>query len=101
SSSILNMIIPSGGGKFSVEAPIYIPVVQELGGITDPEDIGLLIKTMNAAMWGDATTNLVQPFWALPLLAIANLGIRDIMGYCAIICFYGIVMIEIFLYVLV
>ena len=101
SSSILNMIIPSGGGKFSVEAPIYIPVVQELGGITDPTDIGLLIKTMNAAMWGDATTNLVQPFWALPLLAIANLGIRDIMGYCAIICFYGIIMIEIFLYVLV
>ena len=101
SSSILNMIIPSGGGKFSVEAPIYIPVVQELGNVTDPTDLSLLIKTMNAAMWGDATTNLIQPFWALPLLGIANLGIRDIMGYCAIICFYAIIMIEIFLYVLV
>lgn len=101
SSCFLNMIIPSGGGKFSVEAPIYIPAIKELGNVTSVEDTALLIKTMNAAMWGDATTNLIQPFWALPLLAIAKLGIRDIMGYCAIISIYAIIMIEIFLFVLV
>lgn len=101
SSCILNMIIPSGGGKFSVEAPIYIPAIQQLGNITDPTDTALLIRTMNACMWGDATTNLIQPFWALPLLAIAKLGIRDIMGYCAIIAIYAIIMIEIFFFVLV
>ena len=37
-----------------------------------------------AIAWGDAWTNLIQPFWALPALAIAGLGVRDIMGYCAI-----------------
>lgn len=34
--------------------------------------------------WGDAWTNLIQPFWALPALGIAGLGARDIMGYCII-----------------
>jgi short-chain fatty acids transporter len=33
---------------------------------------------------GDAWTNLIQPFWALPALAIAKLNAKDIMGYCLI-----------------
>jgi short-chain fatty acids transporter len=37
-----------------------------------------------AIAWGDAWTNLIQPFWAIPALAIAKLGARDIMGYCLI-----------------
>ena len=42
--------------------------------------------------WGDAWTNLIQPFWALPALAIAGLGVRDIMGYCALaLIFAGII----------
>ena len=35
-----------------------------------------------AVAWGDAWTNLIQPFWALPVLAIAGLKARDIMGFC-------------------
>jgi short-chain fatty acids transporter len=35
--------------------------------------------------WGDAWTNMIQPFWTLPLLAIAGLGIRAIMGYTAVV----------------
>jgi short-chain fatty acids transporter len=42
-----------------------------------------------AIAWGDAWTNLAQPFWALPLLAIAQLKIRDIMGYCLMNLFLG------------
>lgn len=38
-----------------------------------------------AIAWGDAWTNMLQPFWALPALGIAGLGARDIMGYCAIV----------------
>ena len=34
--------------------------------------------------WGDAWTNLLQPFWALPVLAIAGLKAKDIMGFCLI-----------------
>jgi short-chain fatty acids transporter len=37
-----------------------------------------------AISWGDAWTNLIQPFWALPALAIARLDAKDIMGYCLI-----------------
>jgi short-chain fatty acids transporter len=37
-----------------------------------------------ATAMGEQTANMIQPFWALPLLALAHLGIRDIMGYCVI-----------------
>jgi len=37
-----------------------------------------------AIAWGDAWTNLIQPFWALPALAIAKLNAKDIMGFCLI-----------------
>jgi short-chain fatty acids transporter len=35
-----------------------------------------------AIAYGEAWMNMAQPFWALPALAIAGLGVRDIMGYC-------------------
>ena len=41
--------------------------------------------TAMAIAWGDAWTNMIQPFWALPLLGIAGLDARAIMGYCLII----------------
>jgi short-chain fatty acids transporter len=51
------------------------------------------ITAMATAM-GEQTANMIQPFWALPILAIAGLGIKDIMGYCVIalvigLCLYG------------
>jgi len=55
-------------------------------------------KVAVACAWGDALTNLIQPFWALPLLAIARLGIRDIMGYCAIVTIYGFIMTQIIIF---
>jgi len=55
-------------------------------------------KTALAIAWGDAWTNMIQPFWALPALGIAGLGARDIMGYCVItLLFGGLVMIAGFL----
>ena len=48
--------------------------------------------TAMAIAWGDAWTNMIQPFWALPLLGIAGLGARDIMGYCLLcLVFSGVV----------
>ncbi|MEM5606149.1 TIGR00366 family protein [Bacillus cereus] len=35
---------------------------------------------------------MIQPFWALPLLGVLGLKIKDIMGYCFILCIWvGIV----------
>jgi short-chain fatty acids transporter len=57
-------------------------------------------KTAMAIAWGDAWTNMIQPFWALPLLGIAKLGARDIMGYCLVILVYSGVIISMGLYFL-
>nr|WP_280110720.1 TIGR00366 family protein [Roseivivax halodurans] len=41
-------------------------------------------KAAMAVAWGDAWTNMVQPFWALPILGIAGLRAKDIMGFCTV-----------------
>ena len=75
-AAVLNMFVPSGGGHWAIQAPIMFAAGANLG--VDP---GL---TGTAIAWGDAWTNLIQPFWAIPALAIANLNAKDIMGYCLI-----------------
>jgi short-chain fatty acids transporter len=74
SAGIVNFFIPSGGGQWSVQGPIMMPAGQALG--VDPA-----LSAMSIA-WGDAWTNMIQPFWALPALGVAGLGARNIMGYC-------------------
>ncbi|MEC9262255.1 MAG: TIGR00366 family protein [Pseudomonadota bacterium] len=76
SAGVVNMLIPSGGGQWAVQAPVVLPAAIELGA-----DVS---KVAMAVAWGDAWTNLVQPFWALPVLAIAGLKAKDIMGFCLV-----------------
>jgi short-chain fatty acids transporter len=84
SAGIVNFFVPSGGGQWAVQAPIMMPAGEALGVPA--------AKTAMAIAWGDAWTNMIQPFWALPALGIAGLGAKDIMGYCIIILiFSGIV----------
>lgn len=80
SAGLVNFFVPSGGGQWAVQGPIMIPAGLELG-----VDTG---KTVMAVAWGDAWTNMIQPFWALPALGIAGLGARDIMGYCIVVLLY-------------
>ena len=74
SSAIVNFAVPSGGGHWVVQGPFVMPAAQALGA-----DLG---KAAMAIAYGEAWMNMAQPFWALPALAIAGLGVRDIMGYC-------------------
>ncbi len=76
-AGVVNFFVPSGGGQWAVQGPIMMPASLALG--VEPA------VTAMAIAWGDAWTNMLQPFWALPALAIAGLGARDIMGYCAIV----------------
>lgn len=78
SAGLVNLFIPSGGGQWAMQAPVILPVAQAL-------DIDVA-RVALAVAWGDAWTSLVQPFWALPMLAIAGLQAKDIMGYCLILC---------------
>jgi short-chain fatty acids transporter len=74
SAGLINILVPSGGGQWAVQAPIVLPAAIELGA-----DIPRIAM---AVAWGDAWTNLIQPFWALPVLALAGLKAKDIMGFC-------------------
>ena len=76
SAGLINLFVPSGGGQWAVQAPVVIPAAQALGA--DMPRIAM------AVAWGDAWTNLLQPFWALPVLAIAGLRAADIMGFCLV-----------------
>nr|WP_300310180.1 short-chain fatty acid transporter [Halomonas sp.] len=76
SAGVVNMFVPSGGGQWAVQAPVVVPAAQALG-----VDIP---RAAMAVAWGDAWTNLLQPFWALPVLGIAGLKAKDIMGFCLI-----------------
>ncbi|MFC3884349.1 short-chain fatty acid transporter [Bacillus songklensis] len=79
SAGLVNFFVPSGGGQWAVQAPIMLEAAQNLGVS--------MSKTAMAVAWGDAWTNMIQPFWALPALAIAGLKAKDIMGFCLITLF--------------
>lgn len=86
SAGIVNFFVPSGGGQWAVQAPIMMPAGATLGVPA--------AKTAMAIAWGDAWTNMIQPFWALPALGIAGLGARDIMGFCVVNLLYSGVIIS-------
>ncbi|MGD6979977.1 MULTISPECIES: short-chain fatty acid transporter [Citricoccus] len=77
SAGLVNFFVPSGGGQFAVQGPIMLSAGAELG--VDPA------VTIMAVSYGDQWTNMVQPFWAIPLLAIAGLKMRDILGYTTVV----------------
>jgi len=81
SAGIVNIFVPSGGGQWAVQGPIMMPASQLLNAN--------MARTAMAIAWGDAWTNMIQPFWALPALGIAKLGVRNIMGYCLIVLIYA------------
>jgi len=72
-AGVVNLFVPSGGGQWAVQGPITIEAAKMMN-----------IDTVKSAMmvaWGDQWTNMIQPFWALPLLGLAGLSAKDIMGY--------------------
>lgn len=76
SAGIVNFFVPSGGGQFAVQGPIMLDAAEKLG--VDPA------VAIMAVAYGDQWTNMLQPFWALPILAIAGMKMRDILGYTTV-----------------
>ena len=72
-SAVLGFFVPSGGGKWLVEAPYVMQAANALH-----VHLGWAVQTYNAA---EALPNLVNPFWMLPLLGILGLKARDLVGY--------------------
>ncbi|WP_181789992.1 short-chain fatty acid transporter [Streptomyces phytophilus] len=72
-SCVLGVFVPSGGGKWVVEAPYLLEAANQL-----QVNQGWMVVVYDL---GEASANLLQPFWMLPTLAILGLKARDIMGY--------------------
>ena len=81
-SGLVNYFVPSGGSKWAIEAPYVLEAGKTLGVPA--------AKVVTAYAWGDMMTDIIQPFWAIPLLAAAKLDFRDILGFCLILfCVYA------------
>jgi short-chain fatty acids transporter len=72
-SAILGFFVPSGGGKWIIEAPYVMQAANEL-----KVHLGWAVQVYNAA---EALPNLINPFWMLPLLGILKLRARDVIGF--------------------
>lgn len=81
SAGLVNIFVPSGGGQWAIQGPIIIQSSLELGVP--------LNKSILALAYGDQITNMLQPFWALPLLGITKLKARDILPYTLVIFLAG------------
>ncbi|MFL2676787.1 MAG: short-chain fatty acid transporter [Alphaproteobacteria bacterium] len=77
SGGLVNMFIPSGGGQWAVQGPVMIEAANNL-------NVKPYVIVLGVA-YGDQWTNMIQPFWTIPLLAIAGLHMRQIMGYTFVI----------------
>ncbi|MFI6216840.1 short-chain fatty acid transporter [Nocardia brasiliensis] len=70
---VLGIFVPSGGGKWLVEAP-YV-----MQSATDVQmNLGWTVQIYNVA---EALPNLINPFFMLPLLAVLKLRARDLVGF--------------------
>jgi short-chain fatty acids transporter len=74
----LNLFVPSAGGQLAIQGPIAVDAALQLGA-----DIPRVLMALTI---GEAWTNAIQPLYAIPVLAVAGLHVRDVMGYGVIIC---------------
>jgi len=83
SAGLVNIFVPSGGGQWAVQGPLVLESALQLGVP--------LPKAVLALAYGDQITNMLQPFWALPLLGITKLKAKEILPYTLIFMIVGMV----------
>lgn len=75
SAGLVNLFVPSGGGQWALQGPLVIESARALEA-----NVG---EAVMAFSYGDAWTNMLQPFWALPLLGLTGLKAKELVGYSA------------------
>lgn len=100
SAGVVNVFVPSGGGQWGVQGGIVLEAAdtlvrgsQEMVNLST-EEIDLAVKSYQAKgimalSYGDQLTNMLQPFWALPLLGITGLKARQILPYTLLLMVVG------------
>ncbi|OBG35169.1 TIGR00366 family protein [Mycobacterium sp. E3198] len=84
-SVLISLFVPSGGGHWAVQGPIAVDSALAIGQHSRTY-LGLI--SMSVAD-GEAVANMIQPFWLLPVLAIAKLNVRQVMGFTVIAFLVG------------
>ena len=82
SAGFVNLFVPSGGGQWAVQGPLIIETARLL-------DVPFSKAVMELA-YGDQLTNMLQPFWALPLLGITGLKASEIVRYTIVYMIVGV-----------
>jgi short-chain fatty acids transporter len=72
----ITFFVPSGGGHWAVQGPFTIPAAVALHA-------SVPATVMGVAM-GEEVANMLQPFWALPVVAIAGIGIQRVLGFTVV-----------------
>ena len=81
SAGLVNIFVPSGGGQWAIQGPIIVEAAMKLG-VSIP-------KSVMSLAYGDQITNMLQPFWALPLLGITGLKAKEILPYTLLLMLLG------------
>jgi short-chain fatty acids transporter len=85
-SNIITLFVPSGGGHWAVQGPVAVQSAIDLNQTSS----GYLGKLSMAVAAGEQVANMIQPFWLLPVLAIAKLSVRDVMGFTVVLFLVGL-----------
>ena len=85
SACAVNLFIPSQGGQWIVQGPLLIEAAQQLGANK--------IDVINAFVYGDECTNLLQPLYLIPMLAVVKMKLKDAWGMCAFVCLFWVIVV--------
>jgi short-chain fatty acids transporter len=77
SASVVNLFVPSQGGQWIVQGPVLVEAAKSLNA-----DISLVI---NAFVFGDEATNLIQPLYIIPALSLVGMKLKEVWGFMAFI----------------
>lgn len=91
SACIVNLFIPSQGGQFTVQGPLIVGAAKQIEGAN-------LVNCLNAFVYGDECTNLLQPLYVIPALSVVGMKLKDVWGFMAFICVFWVVIVCLGLY---
>lgn len=91
SACVVNLFVPSQGGQFTVQGPLIVEAARQIDGAN-------LVNCLNAFVYGDECTNLLQPLYVIPALSVVGMKLKDVWGFMAFICMFWLVIVCLGLY---
>ena len=83
SAAFVNLFIPSQSGQFIVQGPLLLEAAQKVGAD--------MVTVINGFVYGDQVTNLIQPLYIIPALAMTGTKLKHVWGFMAFVCVFWLV----------